>query len=110
MKPRDLRVVRGDERYSFSAGVLVEALQSAGVPTEDAISLAQEVEAHLRESPSRRVDLNHLMRLLADGVPASASPVAASPRRSRRWGLASKRPTWWPRRWNRGSGARGSST
>ncbi len=78
MKPRDLRVVRGDERYPFSAGALVEALQSAGVPTEDAISLTQEVEGHLREGTSRRVELNHLMRLLADGVRRRVSSAAAT--------------------------------
>jgi len=78
MKSRDLRVVRGDERYSFSAGVLVEALQSAGVPTEEAMDLAQDLEAQLRESASRRVELNHLMRLLAEGVRRRVSGAAAT--------------------------------
>ncbi|MBX3139411.1 MAG: hypothetical protein KF875_01505 [Trueperaceae bacterium] len=78
MKTRELRVVRGEERYSFSTGVLVEALQSAGVPTEEAIVLALDVEAQLRDSPSRRVELNQLMRLLADGVRRRVSGVAAA--------------------------------
>lgn len=78
MKARDLRVVRGDDRYAFSAGVLVEALQAAGVPTEEAMDIVQELEAHLRESPSRRVELNSLIKLLAEGVRRRVSGAAAT--------------------------------
>lgn len=78
MRARDLRVVRGDERYTFSAGVLVEALQSAGVPTEEAMDLVQEFETHLRESSSQRVELGHLLRTLADGVRRRVSGAAAT--------------------------------
>ncbi len=78
MKARELRVVRGDERYTFSAGVLVEALQSAGVPTEEAMSLVHDVEIQLREGSSHRVELDHLMRVLADGVRRRVSGVAAA--------------------------------
>ncbi len=63
-----MRVVRGEERYALSIGVLVEALQSAGVPTEDAIVLVAEVEKTLRELPEPQVELEDLTRLLTDLV------------------------------------------
>ena len=46
---RDLKVTRGDETFPYSGGVCIEALQSAGVPTDDAVAAVQEVEEQVRE-------------------------------------------------------------
>ena len=64
MKLKELTIVRGAERYAYSAGSVVEALQSAGVPTDDAMALARDVEKHLRQLPAREVRLDELMELL----------------------------------------------
>lgn len=64
MRRRDLRVARGDERYALSIGVLVESLQSAGVPTDDAIALVAEVEGQLRAREEPQVELVELTALL----------------------------------------------
>lgn len=64
MRRRDLRVVRGDQRYALSVGTLVESLQAAGVPTDDAISLVAEVEVLLRARDDSQVELVELTELL----------------------------------------------
>lgn len=77
MKIRDLTVTRGAERYRYSAGSVVEALQSAGVPTEDAMDLGREVERRLRQRATKEVELSELMSLLAAGVRERISGDAA---------------------------------
>lgn len=68
MKRRELRVVRGEERFALSIGVLVEALQTAGVPTDDAIAMVAEVEGRLRARSDPQVELAELTDMLADLV------------------------------------------
>lgn len=64
LKARDLVVRRGEASYPYSTGTVVETLQSAGVPTEDAMDLTRDVERKLKTSGSREVELHELRRLL----------------------------------------------
>ncbi len=77
MKRRDLRVVRGDERYAYTTGEVVEALQSAGVLTDEAIRIAREAERRLRESGTRQVALADLLEVLAGMVEERVAPEVA---------------------------------
>jgi len=77
VKRRDLRVVRGDERYAYTTGEVVEALQSAGVLTDEAIRIAREAERRLRESGTRQVDLTDLLDVLAGMVEERVAPEVA---------------------------------
>ena len=67
-KPRELTVLRGEERYPYSAGSVVEALQSAGVPTEDAMDLTHDVERKLRHRGAKAVELEELRGMVAAEV------------------------------------------
>ncbi|MEX2536163.1 MAG: ATP cone domain-containing protein [Trueperaceae bacterium] len=77
MKRHDVRVSRGDERYAYSAGEVVEALQGAGVLTDDAIRIARDMEKQLRSRDVRDVELNDLMVRLEQVVRERVSPEAA---------------------------------
>ena len=77
-RPRDLKVYRGDEHFAYSSGALVEAMQSAGVPTEDAIRIVGEVEASIRERKQRRIELGELIELLAAGAERAGGEQAAA--------------------------------
>ncbi len=77
MKRRDLRVIRGDEAYVYTTGEVVEALQSAGVLTDEAIRMAREAERRLREAGTRRIDLAELMDMLAAMVEERVAPEVA---------------------------------
>lgn len=67
-KRKELVVERGEARYPFSLGEIVESLQGAGVPTDVAIRLARATEKHYRETPGGRVPLvqlvDHIAQLL----------------------------------------------
>lgn len=67
-KLRDLTVVRGDQSFRYNSGAVVEALQSAGVPTDAAMELARDVEKRLRQRKSRDVELSELREMLAGGA------------------------------------------
>jgi len=77
MKRRDLRVLRGDERYAYTTGEVVEALQSAGVLTDEAIRIAREAERRFREAGTRQVELDALMDELAGMVSERVAPEVA---------------------------------
>jgi len=77
VKRRDLRVVRGEERYAYTTGEVVEALQSAGVLTDEAIRIAREAERRLREAGTRQVALPDLLDLLAAMVEERVAPEVA---------------------------------
>lgn len=77
VKVREVRVVRGDDSYGYSVGAVVEALQSAGVFTEDAMALARDFERRLRHGGQREIPLSELMEILAAGVEKRSSPEAA---------------------------------
>ncbi|MFA5552804.1 MAG: ATP cone domain-containing protein [Trueperaceae bacterium] len=76
-KPRELTVTRGEERFPYSAGAVVEALQSAGVPTEDAMNITRDVERRLRNRSLKEVELEALRGLLATEVRSTTSDDAA---------------------------------
>lgn len=77
MKRPDVRVNRGGEQYAYSAGEVVEALQGAGVLTDDAIRIARDVEKHLRSEEIRHVELDDLMSRLEEAVRERVSAEAA---------------------------------
>lgn len=77
VKVREIRVVRGSDSYGYSVGAVVEALQSAGVLTEDAIALARDLERRLRHGGQREVPLPELMETLAAGVEKRSSAEVA---------------------------------
>lgn len=72
-----MRVSRGGEQYAYSAGEVVEALQGAGVLTDEAIRIARDVERHLRSSEVRDVQLDDLMGHLEQAVRDRVSDEAA---------------------------------
>lgn len=68
VKRRDLRIVRGDNKFNFTTGAIVESLQGAGVPTDQAIGLARQLEKHYRGRQEGQIELNNLVRRLAGMV------------------------------------------
>ncbi len=72
MKRREYKVIRGDDRFIYSTGELVEALQGAGVLTDAALSIARAFEGHLRSRTSTTISLEEVMdrleRLIAERV------------------------------------------
>lgn len=76
-RTHELTVLRGEERYNYSAGSVVEALQSAGVPTEDAMDIAIDVENALRSRQAGQVRLSDLRDMLAAEVRERTSEEAA---------------------------------
>jgi 2-phosphoglycerate kinase len=77
VKRRELRVVDGAKRYPFAIGPLVEALQAAGVPTDDAMRIAVDVEKHYRHRGDRTVAIDDLMGRLVRLAAAEAGVEAA---------------------------------
>jgi 2-phosphoglycerate kinase len=75
-KQKKLRVVRGDERYRFVLGDVVEALQGVGVPTDDAIGVARRTEAHFTGG-RKRIPLDELLAYIASEVEASVGAEAS---------------------------------
>jgi 2-phosphoglycerate kinase len=75
-KQHKLRVVRGDERYRFVLGDVVEALQGVGVPTDDAIRVARRTEAHFTGG-KKRIPLDELLAFVAAEVETAVGPEAA---------------------------------
>ncbi|UCH26562.1 MAG: hypothetical protein JSV66_02635 [Trueperaceae bacterium] len=68
MKRRHFRIVEGKAQYSFSTGEVVEALQGAGVPTDEAIRLARETEKHYSAKAKKVVELHALVDFLAGAL------------------------------------------
>ncbi|MCY4354082.1 MAG: hypothetical protein OXC09_04740 [Truepera sp.] len=82
MKRRNLRVVSGGEKYPFSTGELVEALQGAGVLTDQAIGLSRELEKHYRSKGLKRIELQDLMDHLSRRLEEEHGPEIAERLRS----------------------------
>lgn len=61
MSRRELTVVRGEERYPYSSGEVVEALQGAGVLTDAALSITSSLEGYLRNRKEREIELAELV-------------------------------------------------
>ncbi len=68
MKRRHFRIVEGKAQHSFSTGEVVEALQGAGVPTDEAIRLARETEKHYFAKAKKVVELQALVDFLAGAL------------------------------------------
>ncbi len=62
MKRRELRVIRKSERYNFTVGAIVDSLQGAGVPTDEAIDIARAIEKHYRSHDVKNIALDDLVR------------------------------------------------
>ena len=60
MKRRQLWVSHKDNKYPFSLGVLVEALQGSGLGTDKAIDLARRIEKHFNHHDSKTLKLDKL--------------------------------------------------
>ncbi len=78
-KRRDLRVMAGTSKRPFAPGLLIEALQAAGAPTELAVRMVRDLEKSLRQRGTRIVPVEDVMESLAvsldelgDGVVAAA--------------------------------------
>lgn len=82
MKRGEVRVDWGEESYAFSAGDVVEALQGAGVLTDDALRIARDLEKQLRARESRRVEHEEVMERLEQVVRERVSDEAAKRFRS----------------------------
>src|SRR5690606_7053876 len=78
---RDLRVRRGDALYPYSAGALVESLQSAGVTTDEAMKIVSDIEAHIKERKLRRIELSALVDMLEEGAKQRSGQAAERLRR-----------------------------
>src|SRR5690606_36303299 len=81
LRGRDLRVRRGDDLYSYSAGALVESLQSAGVTTDEAMKIVSDIEAHIKDRKLRRIELSTLVDMLEEGAKQRSEQAAARLRR-----------------------------
>jgi len=76
-KRRDLRVAVGSAKRPFAVGVLIEALQAAGVPTEVAVRVVREVERGLRQRSLRVIPVEDLVERLARAVETRVGAQAA---------------------------------
>lgn len=73
-----LRVVRNGQKVTFSTGAIVETLQGAGVPTDEAITLARSLEKHYRHQGREEIALADLVERLASMIEKSVGPAAAT--------------------------------
>lgn len=77
MKRKELKVRRGKDRYSWSTGEVVEALQGAGVMTDVAISITGSLEEQLISSGVTEISVDDLVmkleRLIRDRVNSKAA-------------------------------------
>ena len=72
-----LRVTNAGQKITFSTGVVVEALQGAGIPTDEAITLARSLEKHYRQQQGQ-IALDELVERLSGMVAKSVDPAAAA--------------------------------
>jgi 2-phosphoglycerate kinase len=77
VKRRELRVHDGTRKHAFAAGALIESLQAAGVPTEEAVGIVRDLERHFRASDERSLRSSVLLDWLVDAVEARVGPGAA---------------------------------
>ena len=55
MKRQSFKVVSGDGKVAFNLGVVVESLQGAGLPTDEAVRLARALEKYYRQKNAKEV-------------------------------------------------------
>jgi 2-phosphoglycerate kinase len=77
VKRRELRVHDGARQHAFAPGALIESLQAAGVPTEEAVRIVRDVEKHVRLAGHRSVRSGVLLERLAEEVEARVGSGAA---------------------------------
>lgn len=68
MKRSELRVVDGPHTHAFATGGLIEALQAAGAPTEEAVRVVRDVEKRVRASGARVVSSEELVAQIEAAV------------------------------------------
>ena len=73
-----LRIVQAGQNIAFSTGAIVEALQGAGVPTDEAITLARSLEKHYRQESGLDIALEELVERLSGMIAKSVSSAAAT--------------------------------
>lgn len=73
-----LRIVQAGQNIAFSTGAIVEALQGAGVPTDEAITLARSLEKHYRQESGLDIALEELVERLSGMIAKSVSSAAAA--------------------------------
>jgi 2-phosphoglycerate kinase len=78
MKRRELKVLHGELKRTFSSGAIVEALQGAGVPTDAAILLARGFEKTLKNRDDKTIELSELMTRLVALVAKEIGSVEAA--------------------------------
>lgn len=77
-KRRDLRVLVDGSKRPFAAGLLIEALQAAGAPTELAVRLVRDLEKSLRQRGTRVVPVGEVMEGLAAALEARHDQAVAT--------------------------------
>ena len=77
-KRRDLRVLVDGGKRPFAAGLLIEALQAAGAPTELAVRLVRDLEKTLRQRGARVVPVEEVMAALAGALEARRDEAVAA--------------------------------
>jgi len=82
VKLRDLTVTRGEERWAYSTGEIIEALQGAGVLTDVALSVARSLEHWLRSLDTDELALEDLTDRIAGLLTERVSPEVADRFRS----------------------------
>jgi 2-phosphoglycerate kinase len=68
VKRRELRVSVGSRRHGFTAGLLIEGLQAAGVPTDEAIRIVRDAERHFLALGEDTIPVTTLVERLAGEV------------------------------------------
>lgn len=59
-------VVKGDQRFPFSQGIMAKSMTQAGVPVSDAYKLVQQVRKELNERGKNEIDSEILRRIVSD--------------------------------------------
>jgi 2-phosphoglycerate kinase len=78
MARRELYVVRGDAKYAYSMGDVVESLQAAGVMTDEAMRIARDVEKHFRERGERSIPLDAMVEEISAQIETRVDEPTAS--------------------------------
>jgi 2-phosphoglycerate kinase len=77
VKRRELRVHDGTRQHTFAPGALIESLQAAGVPTEEAVRIVRDVERRIRSAGEESVRSSVLLARLVEEVGMRVGPGAA---------------------------------
>ncbi len=78
MKRQSFKVVLSDGKVAFNLGAVVESLQGAGLPTDEAVRLARALEKHYRQKNAKEVKLAALVMTLRGFVEEAHGSEAAA--------------------------------